>query len=91
MGTLKNYFSPKSSVIAERFKFHGRYQSEDESISRYIVELKKLTSTCDFGPFLDESLKDRLVCGLMDGAIQKKNYCLLLIQHLSELVRLHLL
>ena len=72
VGTLKNYFSPKPPVIAERFKFHGRYQGEGESISRYIVELKKLASTCDFGSFLDESLRDRLVCGLRDGAIQKK-------------------
>ena len=67
VGTLKNYFSPKPSIIAERFKFHGRYQGEGGSISRYIVELKKLASTCDFG-----SLRDHLVCGLRDSAILKK-------------------
>ena len=72
VGTLKNYFSLKPPVIAERFKFHGRYQGEDESISRYIVERKKLASTCDFGSFLDKSSRDCLVCALRDGAIQKK-------------------
>ena len=59
--THKNYFSPKPSVIAERLKFHDRYQGEGESISRYTVELKKLASTYGFGSFLDESLRDRLV------------------------------
>ena len=72
VSTLKNNFSPKPSVIAERFKFHGRYQKEGESIAQYIVELRKLASTCDFGSFLSESLRDRFVCGLRDRAIQKK-------------------
>ena len=72
VGALKNHFSPKQLVIAERFKFHGRSQGEGESISRYIVELKKLAASCDFGSFLNESLRDRLVCGLRDGTIQKK-------------------
>ena len=72
VSTLKNHFSPKPSVIAERFKFHGRYQKEGESIAQYIVELRKLASTCDFGSFLSESLRDRFVCGLRDRAIQKK-------------------
>ena len=72
VNTLKNHFSPKPSVIAERFKFHGRYQREGESVARYIVELKKLAATCDFGTFLSESLRDRFVCGLRNGATQKK-------------------
>ena len=71
VSTLKNHFSPKPSVIAERFKFHGRYQKEGVSIAQYIVELRKLASTCDFGSFLSESLRDRFVCRLRDRAIQK--------------------
>lgn len=59
-------------MIAERFKFHGRYQREGESVTRYIVELKKLAATCEFGTFLSESLRDRFVYGLRDGATQKK-------------------
>ena len=66
MGTLKNYFSPKPSVIAERFKFHGRYQGEGESISRYIVELKKLASTRDFGFF--ENPKQGFRCFRCEGS-----------------------
>ena len=72
VGALKNHFSPKPLVIAERFKFHTRSQKEGESISDYIVALKKLATKCEFGQFLSEALRDRLVCGLRSGVIQKK-------------------
>jgi hypothetical protein len=74
VSTLKNHFSPKPSVIAERFKFHGRYQKEGESIAQYIVELRKLASTSDFGSFLSESLRDRFVCGLRGWGNSEKTF-----------------
>ena len=36
------------------------------------MELRHLARTCDFGQFLEEALRDRLVCGLNSGSIQKK-------------------
>eukprot|EP00112_Aurelia_sp_Birch-Aquarium-sp1_P019358 Seg4771.2 transcript_id=Seg4771.2/GoldUCD/mRNA.D3Y31 product="hypothetical protein" protein_id=Seg4771.2/GoldUCD/D3Y31 len=70
--TLSAHFKPKTLVIAERFRFYKRNQHENESISDYIVELKKLASTCDFGEFLSIALRDRLVCGLRSESIQRK-------------------
>ena len=37
-----------------------------------MVELKKLSANCDFGNFLTEALRDRLVCGWRSNNIQKK-------------------
>ena len=37
-----------------------------------MVELKRLALKCDFGTFLEEALRDRLVCGLKSVQIQKK-------------------
>ena len=68
-GTLSAHFKPKTLVIAERFRFYKRNQHENESISDYIVELKKLASTCDFDDFLSTALRDRLVCGLRSESI----------------------
>ena len=34
--------------------------------------LRKLSSTCDFGTFLDQALRDRFVCGLRSEQIQKR-------------------
>lgn len=41
-------------------------------MNEYVCELKKLSADCEFGDFLKEALRDRLVCGLKSEAIQKK-------------------
>ena len=69
---LKDHFSPKPLVIAERFRFHKRDQHPDESVKDFNVALRKLSEYCDFGANLLDSLRDRFVCGLRNDAIQKK-------------------
>jgi hypothetical protein len=46
---LLGYFSPKRIVIVERFRFYKREQLTHETITNYIVELKKLAKNCNFG------------------------------------------
>ena len=65
---LIGHYSPKPILIAERFKFHRCNQLESE----FVVELKRLALTCEFGAFLEEALRGRLVCGLKNKQIQKK-------------------
>ena len=69
---LNKHLSPQPLKIAERFRFHKRNQREGESIQAYSVEIKSLSEHCNFGPHLDQSLRERLVCGLRDTAIQKR-------------------
>ena len=69
---LKNHNHPKPIVISERFKFHKRNQKEGEKVKDYVVTLTKLSMDCDFGAFLPEALRDRLVCGLRSETIQRK-------------------
>ena len=61
---LQKHFDPKPAVIAERFKFHKREQLPGESLADYIAELRRLATHCEFGGYLDDALRDRLVCGL---------------------------
>ena len=64
---LKSHFEPTPSVIAERYRFHRRDQTPGETIAAYVAELRKLTTHCKFEDttdFLDQSLRDRFVCGL---------------------------
>ena len=58
---LNKHLSPQP---LESFRFHKRNQREGESIQAYTVEIKRLSEHCNFGPHLDQSLRDRLVCGL---------------------------
>ena len=68
---LQKHIEP-AIIIAERFKFHKRTQSQNESVAQFVADLKRLTSTCDFKNNLDDSLRDRFVCGLQSTATQKK-------------------
>ena len=69
---LVSHYSPKPILIAERYKFHRRNQHESETVAQFVVELKRLALKCEFGTFLEEVLRDRLVCGLKSVQIQKK-------------------
>ena len=69
---FRAHLDPKSIIIAERFKFHRRNQREGKSIAQYIAELRKLSKHCDFREFLDQALRNRLVCELKSEATQKQ-------------------
>ena len=56
VSTLQKHSNPKPLEIAERFRFYKRNQQEGESILSYIAELKKLTTHCNFGSNLEETL-----------------------------------
>ena len=68
---LKKHYDPQPIVIAERFHFYQRSQKPDETITNYLASLRKLASRCEFGAFLTEALRDRLVCGMQHENIQK--------------------
>ena len=38
----------------------------------YIAELKRLAEDCEFGEFLGQMLRDRIVCGINDPRIQRR-------------------
>lgn len=69
---LLNHFKPKTLIIAERFKFYQTSQESNESIAQFIVKLRNLASKCEFGPFLQEALRDKFVCGLKSEQILRK-------------------
>ena len=59
-------------VIAERFYFHKRAQAVGESIADFDAALRKIVLNCEFGATLEESLRDRFVCGLQHEATQRR-------------------
>ncbi|CAC5392594.1 unnamed protein product [Mytilus coruscus] len=69
---LTDHLRPKPLIIAERYKFHQRKQESHEKVRDYLANLRKLADTCQFNAFLEEALRDRLVCGLYSKTIQRK-------------------
>ncbi|CAN7982234.1 unnamed protein product [Ixodes pacificus] len=85
--TLGSHYFPKPSLMVSRFKFNSRVRQEGESISDYADSLKKLSEHCEFGTFLNDLLRDRIVCGIND---KYKLVCLKsTIQHWSPWLRTH--
>jgi hypothetical protein len=68
---LRRHWQPKPSKIVQRYHFHSRVQKDNESISEFVAELRKLAEHCEFAD-LEDMLRDRLVCGVKDSRIQKK-------------------
>ena len=62
----------KQRAILERFKLHNRERREDESITGYIAELRKLSEHYNFGKTLENMIRDRLVCGVKNESIQRR-------------------
>lgn len=62
--TLKDYFSPQPLEIAENYKFNSRRQGDkdavtaDESVDEYLVALRRLAASCNFGDYLEKALRN---------------------------------
>ena len=70
--TLTDHFSPAPSEIVQRFKFNCRARKPGESVATYVAELRAIAEFCNFGGTLEDMLRDRLVCGINDSAIQRR-------------------
>ena len=72
VAAMKDHLNPKLLVMAELYKFHQRVQKERESVAQYLASLQKLAEKCEFGEFLDQALRDKLVCGIQNETIQRR-------------------
>ena len=68
---LTEHYDPKPLIIVERYHFHKRNQASGESIAEYVAELRRLAARCNFGAYLEDALRDRLVCGVSNENIQR--------------------
>ncbi len=55
--------TPIINETVERYRFFARNQSPNEAIDKYVTDLRRLASTCNFGELQDSLIRDRIVCG----------------------------
>lgn len=65
-----NYCNPKRNETVERYRFNMRNQYQDETLDKYVTELKILASTCSYGVLHDSLMRDRLICGINDSNLR---------------------
>ena len=73
---LEDYYKPKHSVVGERYTFGSRNQQENESITDFILALKKLSINFEFGDSLKNTLRDRLLIVVQSPAIKTRLFSL---------------
>ncbi|KAM3958622.1 LOW QUALITY PROTEIN: uncharacterized protein ACR2FA_007382 [Aphomia sociella] len=69
---FEKHLQPKSSIVVERYKFKQRKQGSSETVSDYVAVLKKISNTCEFGAWLEDSLRDQFVCGIRCESIRRR-------------------
>ena len=69
---LENEYRIIRNKRAERYTFRKRTQTQHESITEYIVALRDLASTCDFGDFLDDAICDQLIEKMNNHKIRER-------------------
>ena len=67
---LNKQFGTKKLVLAERYRFYAYKQQDNQSLSEYLAELRRLASTCQWSEeHLADNLRDKFVMGLRNERI----------------------
>ncbi|XP_040069342.2 uncharacterized protein LOC115329771 isoform X2 [Ixodes scapularis] len=69
---LQQHFSPKLNETAQSYKFFSRNQLPGEPVRDFVVAIRQIADTCNFGDTLDRMLKDRIVCGLQNSTVRRQ-------------------
>ncbi|XP_058445611.1 uncharacterized protein K02A2.6-like [Malaya genurostris] len=69
---LKLRFDKVESDLIQRFKFHQRVQQLDETVEDFILAIKLQAEFCTFGDHKHTAIRDRVVAGLRDKALQQR-------------------
>ena len=55
---MAQHYCPKRSVIIERYTFHSHLRRKEEPIVAFVVKLREMARTCEFGKSLNDMLRD---------------------------------
>ena len=69
---VSNCHNPKPSAIMQRFKFNCCIRGTNESIAENVTSLRQLAEYCEYGTFLVDMLRNRIVRGINDAQIQRR-------------------
>lgn len=69
---FEKHFSPKKNLTYERHKFLTCKQNEYQTIEQYIIEMKNLSLSCEFGDLRESLVKDVLICGILSEKLREK-------------------
>ncbi len=69
---LETFYVGATNVIYERYNFNRRVQEPSESFEAYVVALRALAKSCNYGQLSDDFIRDRIVVGVRENSLRKK-------------------
>lgn len=69
---FESFCTQKKRVLYERFVFFSRNQMENEPFDSFLVDIKKLSKTCEFGDQAESLISDRIVLGSNNNRLQAR-------------------
>lgn len=69
---VQEQLAPKPLITANRFRFHVKNQSEEESSSSFTTERRRVSEYCNFKDGRNETLRDMFVWGLLNESTQEE-------------------
>ena len=69
---LSKHSNPKPREVVQRCAFFSRHRQSGETVADFVAGLRRLAADCNFGPALDDMLRDRLVSGVNNDRIQRR-------------------
>ena len=61
-----------TNVIFDRYTFNKGNRAEGETCGSFLMSLRQLSHSCEFGPLQDDLIRDRIVCGIQDESVRKR-------------------
>ena len=73
---MTDHHSPPPLEIVQRYRFHTRFHTrfrqQGETVVTYVSEFRVIAQWCNFGESLKNMLRDRLVIGIDNEAVQRR-------------------
>ena len=63
---------PKKNVTLVRHKFFTYKQREGQSFHEFVIQLKRLSSDCEFGDLKDSLIRDTIIIGIRDERLRER-------------------
>lgn len=70
--SFQAFCAPRKNTVYERYVFYQRNQREGETFDAFLIDIKRLVRTCEFGTNENEMLRDRIVLGVVDKKLQTR-------------------
>ena len=68
---LRGHFVPQRHVLFERYKFNS-FAQKGETVDEFVVKLRQLAESCEFGTLKDSLIRDQLVIGTTDDVCRDR-------------------